>query len=61
MDRLSREAAAIADRLPLPAPAGPVCPCGRPLEDGRHLVAAADAELRRAGAVPPHTTGGSNR
>jgi hypothetical protein len=44
---LARDAAAIADRLPLPAPAGPVCPCGRLLEDGRHLVAAADAVMRR--------------
>jgi hypothetical protein len=47
MDRLARDASAIADRLPLVEPTAPVCRCGRSLEDGRHLVAAADAVMRR--------------
>lgn len=47
-DRLAREAAAIADRLPLVEPTSTTCRCGAPLEDGRHLVARADREIRRA-------------
>jgi hypothetical protein len=66
MDQLARDAAAIADRLPLVEPSAAVCQCGRPLEDGRHLVARADREVRRAGAAggrsvsTPHT-GGTDR
>jgi hypothetical protein len=46
---LRAEARRIADAARPLEPAAPVCPCGASLGDGRHLVAAADAVMRRAG------------